>query len=287
MDIPPAGADAGTQGARPPAGARALISDVAACLRFYSRLPVPPLPWERDAHAMPDFRTMPRALPLAAAVIGACGAAAGTAALWLGLGPFVAATFAVATLVTITGVFHEDGLADTADGFWGGMTRTRRLEIMKDSRIGSYGTAALLLAVLLRVGLLTGLAERAGAPALAAALVAGACVSRLAGLVPLSLLPAARTDGASAAVGSPSPVTLAIALALTTGIALACAGLGGLPRAGAAAGMVGAAAVALGVTQISRRKIAGQTGDVAGAAQQMGEIAFYTGLLAAISATGP
>ncbi len=139
---------------------RGALYDLAGCLRFYSRLPVPQLPGEPDPHRSPDFTTLPRMLPLAGLIL-ALPAALVLAAGWaVGLGPFLAATLAVAVAVVATGALHEDGLADVADGFGGGATRERRLEIMRDSRIGAYGGAALVLALALRIGALATLLDR-------------------------------------------------------------------------------------------------------------------------------
>jgi len=128
------------------AGGRQVLRDLLRCLRFYSRLPVPVLASEIDPYGPPDFATMPRVAPLAGAVIGCVGALMLLAAFALGFGAWLCAAFAVAVLTLATGAFHEDGLADAADGFGGGSTPERRLEIMKDSRIGAYGGAALILA---------------------------------------------------------------------------------------------------------------------------------------------
>src|SRR4051812_16406568 len=116
----------------------AVTVDIAHCLRFYSRLPVPALPWEQNAHALPDFRRLVRVLPVAGLILGILPALALACACGLSLGPWLAAALAVTTATVTTGAFHEDGLADTADSF-GGSTRERRLEIMRDSRIGSFG----------------------------------------------------------------------------------------------------------------------------------------------------
>ncbi|MGL5362209.1 MAG: adenosylcobinamide-GDP ribazoletransferase, partial [Bosea sp. (in: a-proteobacteria)] len=138
-----------------------VLAATAQCVRFYSRLPMPAMPGEGDPHAIPDFRIIPRVLPLAALLIVAPAALVLVAALALGLGELVAAAFAVTTLVLTTGAFHEDGLADSADGLFGGHTVERRLEIMKDSRVGTYGAVALGLSLLLRVALLALIVERA------------------------------------------------------------------------------------------------------------------------------
>lgn len=264
-----------TQDQRP---AGALVA-FAQCLRFYSRLPLGRVPGEVDPHALPDFTHVPRMLPFAGAVIGCVGAAALLLAARLGLPPFVSAACAVAALVAATGAFHEDGLADTADGFGGGVTPARKLEIMTDSRIGTYGAAALVLALMLRVALLAALVEAAGAAVTAIAVVAVAAVSRVAGLVPVWLLPHAKPDGKSAAVGRPTVETMILATigALAIGLVLLTPGQG-FPRAALALACAGAAVLPL--VELSRRMIGGQTGDVAGAAQQVAEIAMLAALAA-------
>jgi adenosylcobinamide-GDP ribazoletransferase len=258
--------------------AQALV-ETAQCLRFYTRLPVPALPWEADPHALPDFSRMTRMLPLAGFVVGCVGALAFALPFLLGLGNFIAATIAIATLTLVTGAFHEDGLADTFDAFGGGSTRERKLEIMKDSRIGTFGGAALMLGLILRIALVAALADALGLGATMAAIVTVAALSRTFALLPLTLLEPARLDGASAAVGRPSQATFATAciIAVTASLALALS-------AGHSLAAI-ALAVALGfvacwvMMRWSRASIGGQTGDVAGAAQQLAEVAALLGLL--------
>ena len=120
----------------------------------------------------------------------------------LGLPPLVCAGLAVGALVIVTGALHEDGLADVADGFGGGATRERKLEIMRDSRIGAYGAAALALSLILRVAALSALLDH-GLGAAAAGLILAGAASRAAALAPLALLPAARADGLGAGAGAP------------------------------------------------------------------------------------
>ena len=116
---------------------RDLAQDLCVCLRFWSRLPVPILSWEPEPHGMPDFARCSRMLPVAGAIIGAFGALALLGASMLGAPASVAAGLGLAASILATGAFHEDGLADTADGLGGGASRQRKLEIMKDSRIGT------------------------------------------------------------------------------------------------------------------------------------------------------
>ncbi|SDN02336.1 cobalamin-5'-phosphate synthase [Methylobacterium phyllostachyos] len=260
---------------------RGALYDLAGCVRFYSRLPVPQLPGEPDPHRAPDFTTLPRMLPLAGLILALPAALALVAAWWIGLGPFLAATLALAILVMATGALHEDGLADVADGFGGGGTRERRLEIMRDSRIGAYGGAALVLALALRIGALATLLDRTGAAA-ATALILAAALSRVAALAPMVLLEPARTGGLSASVGRPDRMSLATALGLGVALALAACLLG-LPFGGVALMIVGAGLAALGMTALARGKIGGQTGDVIGACQQVAEIAALLALVAAVA----
>lgn len=256
-----------------------LAADYLACLRFYSRLPAPVFAFETAPYAMLDFARAIRMLPLAGATIGAIGGLALLAASAAGLPPLPAAGVALAVLALATGAFHEDGLADTADGLGGGRTIERKLEIMKDSRIGAFGGAALFFSLFLRAALLAEIAAAQGAGLAALALIASGAASRIAALAPLVLLPPARSDGAAWAAARPLPGPLALA----GGIALliAC-----LPLAGGAAPprLAGALAAllcgALAITEIARRQIGGQTGDIGGAAQQIAEIAFLAVLAA-------
>ena len=257
-----------------------LAYDLAACLRFYSRLPVPRLPGEGDPHAVPDFRTVPRMLPVAGLIL-AVPAALVLLVVWgLGLGPFLAATLAVTAGVLVTGALHEDGLADVADGFGGGSTAAGRIEIMRDSRIGAYGGTALVLSLALRIGTLATLLDRTGTDA-ALALFLAAALSRSAALSPMVLLAPARPGGAGAAVGRPEAATLTIVAASGLGLAL-LGWLCGLPFLGVVLMPALALAASLGMTALARTMIGGQTGDVIGACQQVAEIAALIGLIIAI-----
>jgi adenosylcobinamide-GDP ribazoletransferase len=260
---------------------QAAAVDLAQCLRFYSRLPVPALPWEHDAHALPDFQRLARVLPVAGVVLGLLPALILGGAILLGLGPWLAAMLCVATMTLTTGAFHEDGLADTADSF-GGAARERRLEIMRDSRIGSFGASALMLALALRIGALAVLVSRADAVLGVAAVLIAASLSRTAGLMPLVFLPPARLDGASYAVGQPSRGSFWFAALLAGMLALILGVPAGLPVPGIILMLILSGLAGLALTRVAVRHIGGQTGDVAGAAQQMAEIAAVIGLLTVI-----
>lgn len=232
-----------------------------------TRLPLPPLPeaaFARGARAV-------WAYPVVGLVVGGAGAAAGQMALMAGLPGLAAATLAVAAMMLITGAMHEDGLADLCDGFWGGFEPARRLEIMRDSQIGTYGVLALGIVGLLRVSVLAVLVEQALAAILVAAIASRA-------LMPLGMyfLPAARADGLSRSVGKPRAAPVACGYGL--GLAAAVWGFG---AAGMAATLI-ATGLAAGMLGLAKVKIGGQTGDVLGAVQQLGEAAILLALLALI-----
>ena len=204
------------------------------------------------------------AFPLAGLVVGIVGAAAYALARRLGLPPWPASALAVAATLFVTGALHEDGLADVADGFGGGADRERKLAIMRDSRIGAYGVCALTLALLLRVA---ALASFANGHLAVWALIASHVGARAA--VPLlMLLPPARGDGLSHDAGRPPGQAVAAAAAIGFVIAAFC-----LHAGRAFVALIVLAAVAGLMAWLSSRQIEGQTGDVLGALEQIGEIA--------------
>lgn len=244
-----------------------LPSDVMSAFALLSRLP---LPNHRATGAASAW-----AWPLVGAVLGAFGAALASAALWLGVTPGVTAVMVLALSAMLTGGLHEDGLSDTADGLYGGWTKARRLEIMKDSRVGSYGVLALVLVILARWAGLTAVLVYSG-PLHShwAALVATGAVSRAPMTLVMALLPNARGAGLSHATGQPSPATALVALALATAIAAALTGWT------AASLMLAALGAAILLSVVALRKIGGQTGDILGATQQLAEVACLTVLSA-------
>jgi adenosylcobinamide-GDP ribazoletransferase len=262
-------------------GWQAVTVDLAHCVRFYSRLPVPALPWEQNAHALPSFPRLVRVIPFAGLLIGLVPAAVLGCALLLDLGPWLAAILSVGAMVLATGALHEDGLADLADSF-GGSTREKRLEIMRDSRIGSFGASALFLALALRIGALATLASRVDGGAVTAVVLLVASLSRTAGLMPLVFLSPARRDGMSQAVGQPARETFWLAAGIAGGIALVLGALAGLPPIGVALTLVLSGLSGVALTGFASRHLGGQTGDIAGAAQQVAEIAALIGLLTVI-----
>jgi adenosylcobinamide-GDP ribazoletransferase len=140
---------------------RAWMIDVRMAIGFFTRLPLPSTLLGPADHSAPDFSRAARAVPLAGLVVGLLAGLV----LWLadlaGLSTLVAALLAVLAATILTGGLHEDGLADTADGL-GAFGRARRLEIMRDSRIGTFGVIALIGAYGLKTALLAQLIETGG-----------------------------------------------------------------------------------------------------------------------------
>jgi adenosylcobinamide-GDP ribazoletransferase len=222
------------------------------------------LPAGRIEGAAPGMAASSWAWPLVGVAIGAIMALACGIGLWLSLPPLMAALLALAAGALTTGAMHEDGLADLADGFGGGRDRQRKLEIMRDSRIGSYGVVALILALTFRVTGITTLAEAGSA---AAALIGIAAASRAVLPAALVLMPAARSDGLGRAAAGDDPAPVLIA----AGIGFLCLLPLGFGTAILAAFAMALAALIL--AGIAMRQIGGQTGDVMGAMQQVAEIA--------------
>ncbi|WP_198669740.1 adenosylcobinamide-GDP ribazoletransferase [Pelagibacterium sediminicola] len=242
------------------------LADLVMALRFFSRLPT-----GKGTHEKPDLGRIAPVLPLASLAIGAGPAALLFVFVHAGFPALFSALLAVAAAALVTGAMSEDAIADAADGLFGGATSARRLEIMKDSRHGSYGVLAIVFVVGLKVA---ALAAIAGHNPLAATLVwlAATTMARSGALYLPMRLPPARTDGAAAAAGGVPGNAFALGnvLALVLGLVLAGAftGIWGFVLASGCA-----AVVALGWARLCRRLVGGQTGDLTGAAQVLLEIA--------------
>ena len=235
------------------------VSDLTASLGFLTRLPM-----ARGTAGGADIGRAAWAFPIAGIVVGLIGALVYAFAYKLGFGAWPAAALSIVATLTVTGCLHEDGLADTADGFGGGSTREQKLDIMRDSRIGTYGVCALILSILIRAGAIASL----GNPSTVAfALIAAHGAARATLPAFMALVPPARSDGLSHAAGQPPQDRMMLAGAL--GILILAIFLGPLP--GIAALILLVAVIAL-MAWLSLRQIGGQTGDVLGALEQASEI---------------
>jgi adenosylcobinamide-GDP ribazoletransferase len=242
------------------AGPSGLATDLKISVLFCTRLPL--------AHAAPieshDVARASWAFPIVGALLGGASALVYWSAAQLGLPPAPAAALAVTTTLLATGCLHEDGLADTADGLGGGRDRAHKLEIMRDSRLGTYGASALAMSLLLRWSALTAIGNPAS---VALALIAAHAAARATLPAVMRIVPPARPDGLSARVGRPPSESAATAGVLGT-IVLWLA-------LGPAATMIGVALLVLAavlMAWMSERQIGGLTGDVLGALEQVNEM---------------
>ena len=223
-----------------------------------TRFPLPHLPQSAFAQG-------PRAVwayPLVGVLVGGLGALTGQIALWLGMPAFGAASIALGLMMLVTGAMHEDGLADTFDGFWGGFTPERRLEIMRDSQIGTYGVLTLIVVCVAKISALAVLLGGAGLAVIAAAALSRAMMPAL-----MHALPHARSDGLSHSVGRPPLTTTMIGLGIAAVITVICLGVTAI------AAFIATVACTLAIALLAKRKIRGQTGDVLGATQYLSETA--------------
>jgi adenosylcobinamide-GDP ribazoletransferase len=234
------------------------FDDFKTAVAFLTRLPMPhpqgPMP--------PNFVRAHRMFPVVGALIGA---AVGLLCLGLrhvGVPDLAAAALALGAGAVLTGALHEDGLADVADGFGGGRDLASKLEIMRDSRLGTYGALILLVSFATKLSALAAIPDGH----VVQSLIASHALAR--GVLPwMSMsLPYARKDGLAANAGRPDAATAAIAAALALAIALLS-----LSFANALGAALVACLSAAGMARLAQRQIGGQTGDVLGGAEQVAE----------------
>lgn len=238
---------------------------ILAAIRLFSRLPA------GKSARRPDLGRMAPLLPVAGLAIGALPALTLAALTLLGTPPLFAAVVALAVWVIVTGAMQEDGFADAMDGLFGGANRERRLEILKDPRHGTYGVSGLVLSFLLRASALATLVFANPVTGALAWLGIGIAARSFALWLPATM-PAARTDGASAAAGSVSLKRFA----LGAGLAAVIAGVLATPVAGpegAIAALFVMGLAILGWRALCHHLVGGHTGDLIGAGQLILEIA--------------
>lgn len=244
------------------------FGDIGVALALLTRIPLPGSPdYARGSSAAWAYPLVGLAVASIAAGLGAFCAYAGLAL------PFCA-LITLAFLVIMTGALHEDGLADTADGLWGGWDREKRLSIMKDSHIGTYGVIAVFLSLSWRYAAILMLFEGSAAAGFAA-ILAAAILSRAPMPVLMAVLPHARSTGLSHRVGTVPRITATLAVALAGLLAGALVG-----AVAALAAVLCIALVTALVARVARQKIGGQTGDILGASQQLAEMAALAVLVA-------
>jgi adenosylcobinamide-GDP ribazoletransferase len=243
-------------------------------VQFLTRVPVPAWVGYRDEW----LHQCARHFSLIGLLVGAAAALVllGASVLWPW--PLAVLLSMVATLV-LTGAFHEDGLADTFDALGGAVSREKALAIMKDSRLGTYGTVALVAVLALKAASLTALGAQA-----AAALLLAHTVSRALPVALIRWLPYAGDADAAKAKPLSTQVSIAgviVAMSWVVAIAAVLVGVRALGATAVLLSLAAAALVALMMARWLRRRLGGFTGDTLGATQQLGELAIYLALIAA------
>lgn len=244
------------------AGGFAPIADIRAAVTFLTRLPAGGPHRAISACAW--------AFPVAGLIVGLFGGATYWLAGWAGLSPWIAAFLTLAVTALVTGALHEDGLADAADGLGAGGPVDRKLEIMRDSRVGGYGALALVLATGLKASAIASFpAGLTGASAIVALHILSRAVlpGLMAGLKPAS------TGGVAAGAGRPGPIVAALSLVLGAAGAVIVIG----PCAGIVA-IAAAIATGLAVALLLVRALGGYNGDTIGLLEQLCEIAIMLAL---------
>lgn len=249
------------------------IADLARSIGFLSRYPVPDRFFTgHDGTISASAHTF----PVAGFVIAFIPSLALFAITSIGGDPLLAASIALAIATYSTGALHEDGLADAADGLFGGRDKDHALAIMKDSRLGTYGVVALIGSFGLRATALAALV-RYDPLAAALAITAAASVSRAAMVYHWHALPPAREGGVAAGAGQPDKRarTIAIVIGVAIAVVVTAPFISGVKAAIVILAAIGAGAH---LTARVKHKLGGHTGDTIGATQQVSEIAMLATL---------
>lgn len=265
-------------------------------LQFFTRIPVTGRLADWVGYSPAMLRASAAHLPGIGWLVGGLTSALLAALLWAlpmqPAAPWLAAVLCTVFGVMLTGAFHEDGLADLADGLGGSYQRERALEIMKDSRIGSFGAIALVLVLLAKCASLALLAQ-VDALLAVAGLFAAQVISRQMPLVIILTLPHVGNEGGSKSKPLADQISRSAFLTGVLWCVLALVLLYGVTRSMAwgqvgigLAGCTGAVLACAWMRRLLARRLQGFTGDGLGATQQISEIGFYVGLLLAAGALG-
>ena len=238
-----------------------------------TRIPAPRFRLETQANLGSAFW----AYPVIGAAVGAIGAAVHAASIAIGLGMLSSFALGLAAMALATGAFHEDGLADFMDGIGGGQSREHKLEIMRDSRLGTYGAMALIVFFVLSTTLLYELANTGWQPPLggfAAVFICVGAMQRAAIGLPLVVLPPARSDGLAADTPTPRYHIFALGVLIATFTSLILMGPGAT-----LAVLAASLSAALAATWLAQRYLGGRTGDALGAAASLAGVASLAALV--------
>jgi adenosylcobinamide-GDP ribazoletransferase len=234
------------------------LDDLRTAVAFLTRLPMP----HPEGATPQNFVRAHRMFPLVGAAIGGAVGLLCLVLRAIGLPDLAAAALALGASALLTGALHEDGLADVADGFGGGRDVAAKLEIMRDSRLGTYGALILMVSFVAKLSALAALPDGV----VVQSLIAAHALAR--GVLPFMAMkmPYARKDGLAANAGRPDSAT-----AMTAGAFAFLIAMLALPWREALGATLVAVACAIGMTWLAQRQIGGQTGDVLGGAEQLGE----------------
>ena len=250
------------------------LDDIARAAGFLSRLPMPARPFEGHDGSLVRASGM---FPAAGVIIALCPGLVVLVLSAFGANAALTAVIALVALVGVTGALHEDGLADSADALGARGGREHMLEIMKDSRIGTYGVLALLMSFALRAISLTIILSVIGGWSTFLVLLAIAAASRAAMIWHWNTLPPARHNGVAASVGAPEESARTVALVSGAILFIALVSV----TAGLIAALLCLALMAAAASQwtsMVRTRLHGHTGDTIGATQQITETVCLTAL---------
>ena len=252
------------------------LGDLAAAFLLLSRLPVF---WHSfDDDSPPDFVSAQWAFPAVGLIVGGVAGLVLWLAILLDFPVIIAATLALAAMLALTGAMHEDGLADTVDGFGGGGDAKTKARIMHDSHIGSFGVMGLCLSTIARIGLLVALVEQSDGWLLVMIMAIVGAGARFQVLAMLRLYPISNHAKLGMLTGRP---TVRRGLA---GMAIWVLPLMiSVPQIGGVAAVVGATAISLWLGKLAVSQIGGLSGDVMGASIILGEISILSCVIIALA----
>ena len=243
-----------------------LVHTLLNAIGFFTRIPVP-------IHNISLGRTV-WAWPLVGGLLGSLVGLVGLILTAFGLPTVVVSLICLSIGILLSGGLHEDGLADTFDGIWGGMNPKRRLEIMSDSQIGSYGTISLIISILFRWSLLNILIEQG---LLLEGLIVTGALSRSAMVPMMMFLSPAKQDGLGFSIGGISNISIGVNFVITLLLGIFLLGtLIFIP-------LLLSILLAFVISLLVKKKLGGYTGDTFGFLQQLSEIGCLLGIIIGMS----
>lgn len=245
------------------------LQKLARSIGFLSRLPVPKSFFDTDNGSLSETSGM---FAIAGVIIALPIAAIAALLHEFGIDKMLVAVLVLAAQTFITGALHEDGLSDCVDGFWGARDKERILEIMRDSRLGAYGTLALIFSIILKFSALTAVMDHVSSVQLFILIIITSGVSRGIMVWHWRALPPAREDGVAKHVGIPTSQALGENL-IISGILLALTILVGYSILNIVFAIPITILSVYLFTRLVNKKINGHTGDTIGASQQISEAA--------------